>query len=267
MLDSILEHASLKTVALAVVGLWFLIKINTWIATDRKINGLGGHAQRVKTYLPGCSHTPLPTPQVPHLTYHIALDLLARAVYGTIHHKNLEAWAAFFAPCKPGSYTVEACPLGQRIIFTADPENIKAILATQFQDYGKGEPFHEEWKPFLGDSIFTTDLDQWHNSRQLIRPQFIKDRVSDLDVFEAHVQILIRAIANGGVVGTPGTATDGKGCGRDVDVSDLFFRYTLDAATDFLLGSSVDSLEIPNQGFAEAFGEVQRVQNMIARAG
>ena len=29
------------------------------------------------------------------------------------------------------------------MIWTADPENIRAILATQFGDYGKGEPFHE----------------------------------------------------------------------------------------------------------------------------
>jgi hypothetical protein len=55
--------------------------------------------------------------------------------------------------------------------------------------------------------------------------------------------------------------------GGELDVSDLFFRYTLDAATHFLLGSSVGSLELPEQEFAEAFAEVQRVQNIIARAG
>lgn len=31
-------------------------------------------------------------------------------------------------------------------IVTADPENIKAILATQFQDFGKGQEFHDGWK-------------------------------------------------------------------------------------------------------------------------
>jgi cytochrome P450 len=184
-----------------------------------------------------------------------------------MHHKNLDVWLHFFSFRKSGSHTVEATTAGQRLIFTADPENIKAILATQFQDYGKGKPFHDDWKNFLGDSIFTTDLDQWHASRQLIRPQFIKDRVSDLNVFETHVQVLMEAIANGGVEGTSGTATDGKGCGRNVDVSDLFFRYTLDSATDFLLGSSVNSLKIVNQSFADAFSEVQRVQSMIARLG
>ena len=155
---------------------------------------------------------------------------------------------------------MEAVPGGRRVVFTADPENIKAILATQFNDYGKGEPFHNEWKDFLGDSIFTTDLDMWHDSRQLIRPQFIKDRVSDLGIFEEHIQILIRQIKKNGL------KLDGNQ-GKELEVSDLFFRYTLDAATHFLLGRSVDSLEIQEQEFAEAFSEAQRVQNIITRAG
>jgi len=155
---------------------------------------------------------------------------------------------------------MEASPAGRRVIFTADPENIKAILATQFTSYGKGEPFHQEWKDFLGDSIFVTDLDQWHASRQLIRPQFIKDRVSDLDVFEKHMQVLLKQIL------ISGRTWDGKTNGP-IDVSNLFFRYTLDAATHFLLGRSVGSLEVPEQEFAEGFAEVQRVQSLISRAG
>jgi len=177
-----------------------------------------------------------------------------------MRHKNLEAWTSFFTTSKGMNYTSEACPAGRRLIFTADPENIKAILATQFTDYGKGEPFHKEWKDFLGDSIFVTDLDQWHASRQLIRPQFIKDRVSDLEVFETHVQVLMEEISK------QGRKWDGSQ-GGELDISDLFFRYTLDAATHFLLGRSVDSLGLPEQEFAEAFAEVQRVQNLIARAG
>ena len=177
-----------------------------------------------------------------------------------MHHKNLEVWNRFFIHPEGHRYTVEAAPAGRRCIFTAEPENIKAILATQFTDYGKGEPFHREWKDFLGDSIFVTDLDQWHASRQLIRPQFIKDRVSDLEVFEEHVQILMEQIDK------TGKKWDGSQ-GGEIDVSDLFFRYTLDAATHFLLGRSVGSLENGDQEFAIAFGEAQRVQNIITRAG
>jgi cytochrome P450 len=175
-----------------------------------------------------------------------------------MQHQNMQGWLRWFT--MGDSWTVEACPVGRRVVFTADPENIKAILATQFNDYGKGEPFHNEWKDFLGDSIFTTDLDMWHDSRQLIRPQFIKDRVSDLGIFEAHIQILINQIK------TKGLKLDGTQ-GKELEVSDLFFRYTLDAATHFLLGRSVDSLEIQEQEFAEAFSEAQRIQNIITRAG
>ena len=55
--------------------------------------------------------------------------------------------------------------------------------------------------------------------------------------------------------------------GATVRVDDLFYRFALDAATDFLLGKSVDSLSNGQTEFADAFAEVQRVQAIIARAG
>lgn len=53
----------------------------------------------------------------------------------------------------------------------------------------------------------------------------------------------------------------------EVDMLDLFFRYTLDAATHFLLGQSVESLHHPQTAFADAFSNAQRVQALIARVG
>ncbi|KAF8853365.1 putative cytochrome 52A4 [Acephala macrosclerotiorum] len=246
MIEEIFERVSPKTLIVAVIAILSLLKVSQWINTERKIRALGGHAYRVKTWIPG------------------DVDFIIRAIRGTVSHKNLETWTNWFTlPTGTLNYTVEAVPAGRRVLFTADPENIKAILATQFTDYGKGEPFHREWKDFLGDSIFVTDLEQWHNSRQLIRPQFIKDRVSDLEVFERHVQVLMRKIDGASWGGNEKV----RGMGKEFDICDLFFRYTLDAATDFLLGRSVGSLEVPEQEFASAFGEVQRVQNLIARAG
>ena len=61
-------------------------------------------------------------------------------------HKNFMTWGN---PNNP--YTCEANAGGERIVFTADPENIKAILATQFNDFGKGEQFNKDWHEFLGD--------------------------------------------------------------------------------------------------------------------
>jgi cytochrome P450 len=117
---------------------------------------------------------------------------------------------------------------------------------------GKGESFHQQWQAFLGDSIFTTDGKEWTASRHLIRPQFIKDRVSDLHIFERHAQRMMRMIPRDGSA---------------FDIAELCFRATLDIATEFLLGSSVDSLLHGNVEFAVAFQRIQAHMNNVARAG
>ena len=164
------------------------------------------------------------------------------AVRATLQCKNLERWTDIFHEAG-NSYTAETRILNQRLVLTADPENVKAVLATQFGDYGKGKSFHDEWKEFLGDSIFATDGEKWQKSRQLIRPQFIKDRISDLHCFETHVQTMFRCMAKGGALDGEDDPVDvNSGDGRVLDISDIFFRYTLDVATDFLLGKDVKSM-------------------------
>lgn len=206
--------------------------VNRW-RENARLRAIGGRALSVPTKLP------------------LALDIIYGVVQATIHHQNLEKWQAFFrtsgtaasAHGGNGSYTTELRAMNRRAVFTADPQNIKAILATQFGDFGKGEIFHQEWEPFLGDSIFTTDGHQWHTSRQLLRPQFIRDRISDLHCFESHLETLFKAMANGGALrGEDQVVNMDAVNGRVFDISDLFFRYTLDVATDFLLGKDVKSL-------------------------
>lgn len=55
---------------------------------------------------------------------------------------DIELWRYLFSH-DTHNKTVEFTMGGQRMVFTVDPENLRAILATQFGDYGKGEPFHE----------------------------------------------------------------------------------------------------------------------------
>ncbi|KAL1878643.1 hypothetical protein Daus18300_001918 [Diaporthe australafricana] len=255
LLDPLWELTSPKTVIALVVGAYVAYAWIKRLYEDYRINQLGPRALNISHKLPW------------------ALDFIYAAVQATIHHKNLENWLEFFNKAGAGSngngsFTVEVHALVRRVVFTADPENIKAILATQFTDFGKGDDFHEEWQEFLGDSIFATDGQMWHTSRQLLRPQFIKDRISDLHCFESHLETLFRAMANGGALNGEDQQVDLSAVnGRTIDISDLFFRYTLDVATDFLLGKDVKSLSHPRQEFAEAFNEVQRVQNIITRAG
>jgi hypothetical protein len=67
--------------------------------------------------------------------------------------------------------------------------------------------------------------------------------VSDLHCFEAHMQTLFKAIANRGPLQGESQFVDMNNTdGKVLDISDLFFRYTLDVATEFLLGWDVKSL-------------------------
>ena len=88
-----------------------------------------------------------------------------------------------------------------------------------------GEEFHNNWMPFLGDGIFNVDGEKWSTSRHLLRPHFHKERVSDLDCFEHHVTTLLDLLPKDG---------------STVDMKSWLFRFTLDAATDFLFGEVGD---------------------------
>ncbi|KAK0745966.1 cytochrome P450 [Schizothecium vesticola] len=250
LVEMLLEHVSLKGVLLSIPALfvaWLGYITLIILSQNFKLARRGPRANSLRSRLP------------------LGLDIIYNSVQAAMNHRILDQWRMYLSPSN--NWTAETRIVARRIIFTAHPDNIKAILATQFNDFGKGAPFHREWSPFLGDSIFTTDGDLWHGSRQLIRPQFIKDRVSDLHTFESHMQLLFRAIANGGALPSESHPVDPTLDGVPVDISDLFFRFTLDSATDFLLGHDIKSLSTPLQPFAEAFAEAQRMQNIFARAG
>ncbi|KAI9723677.1 MAG: hypothetical protein M1812_000977 [Candelaria pacifica] len=134
--------------------------------------------------------------------------------------------------------TWTAAVFGTTFVMTTDPENIKAILATQFEDFGLFGRL-EVLGPLLGKGIFIVDGAAWQHSRALIRPAFTKTQVADLDSFESHLQKLIAKVP-----------TDGS----TVNLAPLFFRLTLDVATDFLFGESVNSLESEEGSKQQQFG-------------
>ena len=54
--------------------------------------------------------------------------------------------------------------LGRVVINTIEPENIKTLLATNFNDFGLGHRIRS-FGPLLGQGIFTSDGAQWEHSR------------------------------------------------------------------------------------------------------
>nr|AAA34353.2 cytochrome P-450-alk2 [Candida tropicalis] len=141
------------------------------------------------------------------------------------------------------------------IISTLEPDNIKAILATQFNDFSLGTR-HSHFAPLLGDGIFTLDGAGWKHSRSMLRPQFAREQVSHVKLLEPHMQVFFKHIR--------------KHHGQTFDIQELFFRLTVDSATEFLFGESVESLRDESigmlndaldfdgkAGFADAFNYSQ----------
>ena len=194
---------------------------------DIRTRRLGNRPPRLPGWLPG------------------NLDGVAYLVYLTSQYRDYQIFDWFKTFPHVRRPTVEFSMGNGRFIFTDEPENIKAVLATQFHDFGKGEVFHRTMEPFLGDSIFATDGEAWHFSRQLLRPQFVKQRIRDLEIFEKHVTKLISLV---------GGASEGEA----VDISSLFYRYTIDTAVEYLMETDLCSLDNAHVEFAEAFDRVQR---------
>ncbi|KAG5982246.1 hypothetical protein E4U55_002162 [Claviceps digitariae] len=248
-LEGIAEHLSAKFIASFLLFALILRGVLNRIDENRRLKRLGNQGIDVATWIP------------------FGLDLVYKSIRAVKSNRTMDVWRDFFFGGRRNCATVEARIVNERVVFTVDPDNIKAMLASQFSDYGKGQSFHEEWQEFLGDSIFATDGALWQNSRQMLRPLFTKDRVSDLECFESHMETLFRAIANGGALQGEDQPVDmSKVNGQVLDVADLLYRYTLDVATDFLLGADVKSMSNPKQEFAEAFNGVQRFHNITSRA-
>ncbi|KAL8706503.1 MAG: hypothetical protein Q9201_000435 [Fulgogasparrea decipioides] len=120
------------------------------------------------------------------------------------------------------------------VIVTIEPENIKAVLLTNFKDFVVGTPRRRAFSPVLANSILIADGAEWEHSRAFLRPSFARSQVGDLATLEFHVKNLLDLLPRDG---------------STVDLAEIFFRFTADVTTDFMFGESILSLPQP-----EAFG-------------
>ncbi|PMD45809.1 putative cytochrome P450 [Hyaloscypha variabilis F] len=130
----------------------------------------------------------------------------------------------------PNIHTVRVPILDYELLVTRDPENVKAMFSTQSADYDISATRSNAFMPLLGEGIFTSRGAQWKHSRALVRPQFSREEISNLTLVERHVQTLLSVLKVGE-----------KGWTQTLDLQPLFFYFTLDTATEFLYGQSVDS--------------------------
>ncbi|KAG8936769.1 hypothetical protein FRC00_007725 [Tulasnella sp. 408] len=120
-----------------------------------------------------------------------------------------------------------------RQIVTFNPNDIKRIMTSDFHIWEKGEKFHDPTGSLLGSGVFNSDGDMWKFHRNMTRPYFSRERITDFEIFKRHSDHAIDLIR--------------RRCssGEAIDFQDIAGRLTMDSATEFLFGRSVDSLSSP----------------------
>ncbi|KAJ7243899.1 cytochrome P450 monooxygenase CYP63 [Mycena haematopus] len=115
-------------------------------------------------------------------------------------------------------------------IITMDQQHSKFVLATGFGHFWRGYSQKERMETFLGEGIFNRDDETWKMHRNVARPFFARERISDFDLFETYTTRTLNLVSTLTAAGQP------------CEVQDLFSRFTLDAASEFLFGTDLKTL-------------------------
>ncbi|KAK7998780.1 n-alkane-inducible cytochrome P450 [Apiospora marii] len=167
-------------------------------------------------------------PYVPY-KWPLALDLVKRQYDILFSDHTFEGMTPYFDLA--GTCCIHL--FGLTGYFTTDPDNIEAILCTNFEDYGLGTRRLASF-PLLGEGIFSQDGSAWRHSRELIRRQFVRVQKQTPQAFTSHVEHLVSGIAEAAVNGI-------------VDLKPLMFEYTLNTTTMLLFGEPHSSMEKPER--------------------
>ncbi|KAL4778323.1 beta-lactamase-like protein [Aspergillus varians] len=150
-------------------------------------------------------------------------------------HRLYDIFSTCFEKGNPSSPNcVESNLFGSfRVNKTREPEHLKAVLTGNFADFGKGERFYG-------------------CSRNLIRPMFIKCRISDLDIFERKIQTMLSVYSPSG---------------EPTDVMDLLYRMTLERYHRTSAWKGRQRSRNPTSRCRLGFCKVQRIQTILAMTG
>ncbi|KAH8923935.1 cytochrome P450 [Atractiella rhizophila] len=120
---------------------------------------------------------------------------------------------------------------GRRIIDVSRPEWLEHIQKTNFDNYVKGAIVGEVMEDVLGRGIFAVDGDTWYYQRKTTSHVFSTSRFRHVitDSVSHHIQILDKVLKS--KVGQPA-----------VNLSDIFYRFTLDTFAYMAFGKEIGSL-------------------------
>lgn len=160
----------------------------------------------------------LPARKIPSRDPLLGLDVVFRLRKAINERRLLPLLPRIFEAA--GSWTLEANLAGKRVLWIADPDNLKAVLATQARDWTIGASRRETITPIFGPNILIAEGELWHETRNVMRPAFARRQFGALEMLDFHARRLVERLPR-----------DGK---TEVDLGPLFFKLSMDVATEFL---------------------------------
>ncbi|KAJ7058564.1 cytochrome P450 monooxygenase CYP63 [Mycena amicta] len=115
-------------------------------------------------------------------------------------------------------------------IITMDEQHSRHVLATGFEYFWRGYNQKERMETFLGQGIFNRDDEIWKMHRTVARPFFARERISEFEIFEKYSRQTLSLLSSLSATNQP------------CEAQDLFARLTLDAASEFLFGTDLQTL-------------------------
>lgn len=190
--------------------------------------------------------------------------------YDALKSGNLfEAQLQYFRKHGMGR-TFEIKLFGKVGFLTTDPENVQAILVTNFEGQGPSHLLPNTklimylppdfdlgsrragFYPMIGEGIFTQDGQPWKHSRELLRRQFVRIQYQNLKVFEGPTNGLLA-----GLKSTPNGI---------VDLQSFFLRFTLATTTSLIFGEPFAGLDPTDHAqFGEYFDYCAHILAMRIR--
>jgi cytochrome P450 len=152
----------------------------------------------------------------------------------TARKRNEDILDDILLPPIKSHHTLEHTVLGgNKIIETAEPQNHKTVYVSKFKDYQVSENRLKAFGSVTGINTMTTNGPAWEHSRGMLKPQFSKSSINNLEGVERELEIFWAAIEQGGVSADHWTT--------ELDLAPLVYRLVTDAASHFLFGESIGS--------------------------
>ncbi|KAF7912144.1 uncharacterized protein EAF01_001165 [Botrytis porri] len=158
-----------------------------------------------------------PPPSLPTVDPFLGLDLFRKSLEIRKQHTILETHAKQH---DTHGKTLQALRLGRTMLYTAHPDNLKAMYGTNWKDWGTGRA--DAMEPFCGRGFVTRDGEEWRDHRGLFASTLTEANAVNLkllsDVYEHYIDHNLPSNE------------------QTVDLGPIFNKMFLDLSLQFLFG-------------------------------